>query len=91
MEETCFKAIQITVAWNKVLRKIFGPKKGRNMKVGSFGYKSELRHLYRPLDVVRKVGSRRLQWTGHQARTGETKKEYRILVGKLGGRVTLLS
>jgi hypothetical protein len=38
--------------------------------------------VYRSPSVVRIVKSRRLQWAGHVARTGETRNAYSVLVGK---------
>ncbi|KAJ4432235.1 hypothetical protein ANN_20851 [Periplaneta americana] len=35
------------------------------------------------------TNSRRLRWAGHVARTGESRKAYRVLVGRLEGKVPL--
>jgi hypothetical protein len=71
---------------NKVLRKIFGPEKDEIL-ISNLGYNSELCDLYRSLSIVRTIGSRRLRWAGHLARTGKTTNAYRILVGKRRARV----
>jgi hypothetical protein len=36
--------------------------------------------------VTRMIKSRRMRWTGHVARMGETRNAYRILVGKPEGK-----
>jgi hypothetical protein len=35
------------------------------------------------------IKSRRMRWGGHVARMGETRNEYRILVGKPEGKISL--
>jgi len=52
-------------------------------------HEEALRDLYRLRSVVRTVTCRKFQWTGHVARTGETRNSYRISVGNLLGNVHL--
>ncbi|KAJ4451572.1 hypothetical protein ANN_03041 [Periplaneta americana] len=42
----------------------------------------ELHTLYSSLDIIRNIKSRRLRWAGHVSRMGESKKAYRVLVGR---------
>jgi hypothetical protein len=67
---------------NKVLRKIFGPK--RDEVTGGWRklHNEELRDLYSS------PKSRRMRWSGHVARRGEKRNAYRLLVGKARGKET---
>ena len=67
---------------NKVLRRIFGPR--RDEVTGEWGrmYNEELNNLYSSPNIVRVIKSRRMRWAGHVARTGEERGVYRVLVGK---------
>jgi hypothetical protein len=71
---------------NRVLRKIFGPKRdgvtGEMRKL----HNEELHLLYSSLNIIRQIKSRRMRWTGHVARMGEERNVYRGLMGKLEGK-----
>jgi hypothetical protein len=71
---------------NRMLRRIFGPK--RDQVTGEWRklHNEELRDLYSSPSVIRIMKSRRMRWTGHAARMGERKHAYRLLVGKPEGR-----
>jgi hypothetical protein len=73
---------RLRVFENRVLRKIFGPK--RNEVTGEWRklHSRELHNLYSPPDIVRQIESRRMRWAGHVARMGEVTNVYRVLVGK---------
>jgi hypothetical protein len=70
---------------NRVLRKIFGPK--RNEVTGEWRklHNKELHHLYSSPSIIRIIKSRRMRWAGHVARIGQKKNAYRLLVGKPEG------
>jgi hypothetical protein len=52
---------------NKVLRRIFGPK--RNELTGGWRkHNEELRDLYSSPSIIRIIESRRMRWAGHVAR-----------------------
>jgi hypothetical protein len=59
---------------NKVLRRIFGPKRdevtGRWRKLNN----DELRDLYSSPSIIRIIKSRRMRWAGHVARIEEEGK-----------------
>ena len=55
---------------NRILRRIFGPKKDENGKRRRL-HNEELHSLYRSPNIVRVIKSRRLRWTGHVARMEE--------------------
>jgi hypothetical protein len=65
---------------NRVLRRIFGPK--RNEVTGEWRklHNEELHNLY---SSPRQVKSRRMMWAGHVARMGEERGVYKVLVGRL--------
>jgi hypothetical protein len=71
---------------NRVLRRIFRPKRdeltGERRKL----HNEELRNLYLSLDIIRQVKSRRMMRAGHVARMGEERKVYKVSVGKPEGK-----
>ena len=71
---------------NRVLRRVFGPR--RNDVTGEWRklHNEELSDLYSLPNIVRVVTSRRMRWAGHVARIGEERDVHRILVGKPEGK-----
>jgi hypothetical protein len=71
---------------NRVLRRIFGPKRdevtGEWRKLQS----GELHNLYSSSDIIRQIKSSRMRWAGHVARMGEGRNVYMVLVGKPEGK-----
>jgi hypothetical protein len=67
---------------NRVLRKIFGPKRDEVTGEWRKLHNEELHNLYSSPDIIRQVKSRRMWWTGQVARIGEERKMYKVLVGK---------
>jgi hypothetical protein len=87
-ETWCLTSVEehrLRVFENRVLRKIFGPKREED---GSWRklHNDELHSLYSSPNIVRVIKSRRMRWEGHVARTGEGKGVYRALVGKPEGK-----
>jgi hypothetical protein len=68
---------------NKVLRRIFGPK--RDEVTGGWRklHNEELCDLYSSPGIIRIIKSRTMRWAVHVARMGEKKNAYRLLVGKI--------
>jgi hypothetical protein len=64
---------------NRVLRRIFGPK--RDEVTGDLRKlrNEELHRLYSSLSIIRKIKSSRMRWAGHVSRMGEKRNAYRIL------------
>jgi hypothetical protein len=77
---------RLRVRENRVLRKIFGPK--RDEVIGEWRklHNEELNDLHSSPNNVRVVKSRRMGWTGQVARMGDRSGVYRILVGKSEGK-----
>jgi hypothetical protein len=77
---------RLRVFENKVLRRIFGPK--RDEVTGSWRklHNVELRDLYSSPSIIRILKARRLRRAGHAARIGEKRNAYRLLVGKPEGK-----
>jgi hypothetical protein len=71
---------------NKVLRRIFGPKRNEVMEGQKKLLNEELRDLYSSLSIIRMMKWRRMRWAGHVARMKEKRNAYRLLVGKPEGR-----
>ena len=67
---------------NRVLRRIFGPKRdevtGKCRKL----HNEELYDLYSSPYIIRVIKSRRMRWARHVARMGEMRGIYRVLLGK---------
>jgi hypothetical protein len=71
---------------NRVLRRIFGPKRDEVTGEWRKLHNEELHKLYLSPDIIRQVTSRRMRWAGHMARMGEERKVYKVLVGKPEGK-----
>jgi hypothetical protein len=73
---------------NRVLRRIFGPKKDEVMG-GWRKLHNELHDLYSSPSIIRIIKSRRMRWAGYAARMGEKRNVYRLLVGNPAGKETI--
>ena len=67
---------------NKVLRKIFGPKRDEITGEWRKLHNAELYAMYSWSNIIRNLKSRRLRWTGHIAHMEQFRNAYRVLVGK---------
>jgi hypothetical protein len=77
---------RLRVFENRVLRRIFGPRRDEITGEWRRLHNEELIDLYSSPDIVRVIKSRRMRWAGHVARMGERRGAYRVLVGKPEGR-----
>ena len=77
---------RLRVFENRMLRRIFGPKRdevtGEWRKLNN----EELNDLYFSPNIVRLIKSRRMRWAGHVARMGKRRSLYRVLVRKAEGK-----
>jgi hypothetical protein len=74
---------------NRVLRRIFGPKRDKVTGEWRKLHSVELHNLHSSPGIIRQIKSRRMRWAGHVAPMGEGRKVYRILVGKPEGKTPL--
>jgi hypothetical protein len=75
---------RLKVFENRVLRKIFGPKRDEVTGEWRKLHNEELHDLYSSPSIFRIIKAR-MRWAGHVARMGEKRNAYR-LVGKPEGR-----
>jgi hypothetical protein len=77
---------RLKVFENRVLRRIFGPK--RDGLIGEWRklHNEGLPDLYYPSNIVQVIKSRRMRWVEHVAHMGENRGVYRALVGKPEGK-----
>jgi hypothetical protein len=45
--------------------------------------------LYSSPDIIRQIKSQRMRWAGHVARMKEERELYKVLVGKIEGKIRL--
>jgi hypothetical protein len=55
---------------NRVLRRIFGPKRAEVIEGWRKLHNEELHNLYCSPRIIRMIKSRRMRWAGHVARMG---------------------
>jgi hypothetical protein len=80
---------RLRVFENRVLRRIFGPK--RDEVTGDWRklHNEELHGLYSSPSIIRVIKTRRMRWAGHVVHMGEVRGAYNILVGRSEGRKPL--
>jgi hypothetical protein len=71
---------------NRVLKRISGLKRDEMTGERRKRHNEELRDLYSLPSIIRIIKSRRMRWAGHEARMGEKRNVYRLLVGKPEGK-----
>jgi hypothetical protein len=85
----CFLTLEedhrLRVFENRVLRKIFGPKREED-RLWRKLHNDELHNLYSSPNIVRVIKSRRIRWAGHVAHMGEGRGVYLVLVGRSKGK-----
>jgi hypothetical protein len=71
---------------NRVLRRIFEPKRDEVTRELSKLHNEKLNDLYSSPNIVWVIKSRRMRWVGHVTRMGERRGIYRVSVGKPEGK-----
>jgi hypothetical protein len=77
---------RLRVFENRVLRRVFGLKRGEVTGEWRKLHNEELNDLHSFPNIVRVVKSRRMRWAGHVARIAEERGVHRVLVGKPKGK-----
>jgi hypothetical protein len=74
---------------NRVLRRVFGPKRDEVRREWKKQHNEELNDLYSSPNVSGVIKSRRMGWGGggHVTRMGGKRAVYRILVGRSEGNI----
>jgi hypothetical protein len=79
------KEHRLRVSENRVLRKIFGPKRKEDVSWRKL-HNDEFHNLFSSPHIVRVIKSRRMRWAGHVAHMEEGRGVYRVLVRRLESR-----
>jgi hypothetical protein len=77
---------RLRVLENRVLRRIFGPKRDEVKGECRKFHNKELRDLYSLPSKIRIIKLWRMRWADHVARMGEKRNDYRLLVRKPVGK-----
>jgi hypothetical protein len=65
---------------NRVLRRMFGPKRDEVTGEWRKVQNEKLHDLYSSSSIIKIIKARRMRWAGHIARMGDEKNAYRLLV-----------
>jgi hypothetical protein len=74
---------RLRVFENRVLRRIFGPKRGEVTGGSRKLHNEELRELYSSPSIIRIIKSMRVRWAGHVARMRRRRRRRRTRINKL--------
>jgi hypothetical protein len=77
---------KLRVYEDRMLRRIFGPKRDEVTVEWRRLHNKDLHAPYSSPNIIRMIKPRRLRWAGHVARMSEKRGAYRALVGKPEGR-----
>jgi hypothetical protein len=80
-----FEEHRLRVSENRVLRRIFGPKREEDGSWRKF-HNDELHSLCSSPNIGRVIKSRRMRWAGHVACMEKGRGIYRVLVGRSKGK-----
>jgi hypothetical protein len=71
---------------NRVLRRIFKPKRDEVTGEWRKFYSGELHNLYSSSNIIGQIKSRRMRWVGQVAHMGEGRNVYRFSLGRPEGK-----
>jgi hypothetical protein len=74
------------VSENRVLRRIFGPKRGEVAEDWRRLHNEELHNLYTSSNIIRAIKSTKMRWTRHVACMEQVRNACNIFVGKPDGK-----
>jgi hypothetical protein len=77
---------RLRVSKNKVLGRIFEPKREKVAGGWRKLHSDELRNFYFSPNVIRVIKSRGMTWAGHVVNTGEIRNAYKIFVEEPEGK-----
>jgi hypothetical protein len=77
---------RLRVSENRVLRRIFGPKREEVAGGWRRQHNEELHNLYTSRNIVKVIKSRRMRWTEHVSRMGAMRNSFKFLVGNPEGK-----
>jgi hypothetical protein len=78
---------RLRVFKNRVLRRIFGPKRDEVTREWRKLHKKELYDLYSSPNIIRAIKSIKMGWTGHVASVGKRRGAYGILAERPDGNI----
>jgi hypothetical protein len=67
---------------NRLLRKVYGPKRDKGTGECRKLHKEELNDRYSSPNIVRAIELKRISWAAHVARMAERRGVYRVLEGE---------
>jgi hypothetical protein len=79
---TLWEEHRLRVFENRVLRRIFGPKRDEVTGKWRRLHNEELNDLYSSPNIIWVIKSRNMRWAGHVARIGDRRGAYRIFLGR---------
>jgi len=77
---------RLRVLKNRMLRRMFGPKRDEITRERRKLHNEELNDMYTSPNIIRVIKSRRMRWAGHVALLAERRGVLRVLVGKPEGK-----
>jgi hypothetical protein len=77
---------RLRVFENRVLSRIFGPKRDEVTGEWRKLHNEEFHILYSSPNIIKQIKSRRMRWAGHVARMGEEKNVDKVSMGKPEGK-----
>jgi hypothetical protein len=77
---------RLTVFENRVLRRMFGPKRDEATGEGRKFHNGKLHNLHSSTNIIQQNKSRRMRWAGNLACMEEGRNVYKVLMGKPEGK-----
>ena len=78
--------LRLRIFENRILRRVFGSNRDANREWRRL-QKEEVHSLYRSPNIAREIKSRRLRWIGNAVSMENGRSTFKILTGKLAGKI----